>query len=79
MTEPGHTPKGPTWDCLACGQSWPCDPARESLGGELGGGFELAAYMVAQLSVAAADMPTAALAELYERFIAWTGSGGRPN
>ena len=71
----GHQPQRPTWDCLACGQPWPCPPARKAIGAELAG-FELKVYMVAQLSVAAADMPAATFDELYTRFIGWTRTGG---
>jgi hypothetical protein len=48
------------------------EAARESIAklGRTG----LAIYQVAQLT-AAADMPTAPPAELYERFIAWTRNG----
>jgi len=67
-----HLPKRPYWDCAACGRSWPCDPAREHLATELDR-TQLAIYAWLQLEDAVRDMPSAAPAELYERFVAWTG------
>ena len=71
-----HLPQRPTWDCRACDKPWPCDPAREGLAAELGT-TELAVYAAAHLQVAAADMPTAPPAELYDRFIGWVRTGPR--
>jgi hypothetical protein len=70
----GHRPHRPNWDCIACGEAWPCDPARTDLAATFSR-TRLAIYQVAQLTVAAADMPSAPPAELYERFIAWTRNG----
>jgi hypothetical protein len=66
-----HSPARPGWDCAACGEPWPCDPAREHLAVAYGR-THLAIVMVDQLGAAAVDMPAARPAELYERFIAWT-------
>lgn len=67
----GHRPHRPSWDCLACGRPWPCDPAREGLAARLDR-IALAMCMWDELESAAGDMPTAAPSELFERFISWT-------
>ncbi|TDO40675.1 hypothetical protein C8E87_4394 [Paractinoplanes brasiliensis] len=71
-----HHPGRPSWDCLACGKPWPCDPAREALALELGR-TPLAMYLCAHLHEAARDMPTTSPGELYERFLAWTRGPAR--
>jgi hypothetical protein len=73
----GHQPLRPSWDCAACGRPWPCQPAREALTRQYRGrGTWLTMYMLAHMTMAAADMPTAAYAELSERFINWTWEVG---
>jgi hypothetical protein len=67
-----HAPERPSWDCLACGQPWPCDPAREELKADLDR-VSLAIYMWNQLEVAVRDLPPTPPAEIFERFIKWTG------
>lgn len=63
-----HQPERPSWDCLACGQAWPCDPAREELVTALGP-VPLAMYAWLTLEQAAGDLPTTPGAELFERFL----------
>lgn len=68
----GHLADPVTWDCLACGRPWPCDPARE----DLGSGMDtqtLGIYMGSMLHDAAGAMPTCPPTELHERFLAWVG------
>ena len=74
-----HLADKPSWDCLACGKPWPCDPARESMVAEYGQGVGLAMLAWQYLEEAVGDMPEGPPAELFERFIRWThpGSGQR--
>jgi hypothetical protein len=70
-----HLPQRPSWDCLACEQPWPCDPAREHLTTEFRWmRFSLSVYMAGQYSSALRDLgPTANIPpDLHERFFAWT-------
>jgi hypothetical protein len=67
-----HTPIRPAWDCLACEQPWPCDPAREALIEEMERA-PLAIYMWEQLDGAVMELPPTPATELFERFIKWTG------
>jgi hypothetical protein len=66
-----HIADRPSWDCLACGKPWPCDPAREDLAAELGP-TQLAMYMWASLEEAANDVCALPVGEAFDRFIAWT-------
>jgi hypothetical protein len=66
-----HTAARPSWDCDACDQTWPCDPAREALRGEMSPA-ELAIYMWSCLDEAVFDLPPTPPAELFERFLKWT-------
>lgn len=67
-----HIAGRPSWDCLACGKPWPCDPAREHLAATLDR-VELATMMWGHLEKAAHDMPRGPVGELFERFLKWTG------
>lgn len=66
-----HTPQRPSWDCLACEQTWPCDPAREHLKADQDL-VQLAIYMWNQLEQAVHDLPPTPAAEMFERFLKWT-------
>jgi hypothetical protein len=70
-----HLPGRPSWDCLACGRPWPCDPAREALAVEfLGHRLGLAVYLGAQFAGAAEDLDAMARfepADLYDRILSW--------
>lgn len=70
-----HDPHRPSWNCIACGRSWPCDPAREQLAGRLDQ-IGLAMYAWDRLEEAVGDLPHAPAWELFERFLAWTRSPG---
>ncbi|MBL7260752.1 hypothetical protein JKJ07_41330 [Actinoplanes sp. LDG1-01] len=61
----------PSWDCVACGQTWPCDPAREELRSDMDL-VELAIYMWDRLDEAVSDLSPNPPAELFERFLKWT-------
>lgn len=70
-----HLGGRPTWDCLACGQPWPCAPAKAQLLAE----FQLypsslMVYMAAHMCEAMDDLTAhgeAAPPDLYERFLSW--------
>jgi hypothetical protein len=66
-----HQPAQPSWDCKACDEPWPCDPARERLT-LLYSRTNLAIVMVDRLLEAARDVPTMQPAEAFDRFLAWT-------
>ena len=66
-----HPPHRPTWDCLACGRPWPCDPAREHLKAQMPP-LSLAMFAWACLEEAAGDLQAVTPTELFERFLAWT-------
>jgi hypothetical protein len=70
--ENDHRPKRPQWDCQACGLDWPCDPAREYLTTDTGGGTRLAMLMWIHLEHFAQDAGPGPFAGAFERFIAWT-------
>ena len=67
-----HTPYRSSWDCLACERPWPCDPAREELRADHDR-VQLAIYMWNRLEEAVTELPPSPAAELFERFIEWTG------
>ena len=67
-----HTPQRPTWNCLACEKPWPCDQARADLKADHDR-TQAAIYMWQQLEEAVHDLPPAPAAQIFERFIKWTG------
>lgn len=73
MSSDGHVPRRPTWECVACGQPWPCPPARAQLTAELAAErVSTVSYLTAQMWVAYADL-RAPVAELVARFLGWVG------
>lgn len=70
MTGVEHQPTRPSWDCSACGQPWPCGPARIGLVSELDS-VSLAVYSWTCLEQAAGDLAAVTPAELFLRFLAW--------
>ncbi|MDT4992533.1 MAG: hypothetical protein QOH97_2425 [Actinoplanes sp.] len=66
-----HTPQRPIWECRACGESWPCDPARVQLIAEMDR-INLAVYMWLNLEYAVLEIPAMPASELFDRFISWT-------
>lgn len=75
-----HTPHRPSWDCNACGEPWPCEPAREALAAALDE-IDLAMYAWQRLEEAAGELVDLPLREFFARFIKWTrhsGSNRRP-
>jgi hypothetical protein len=69
-----HLPERPTWDCRRCGGNWPCVPARERLLSEIDRS-SLAVYMWLNLHDAVMELDAMPVAELFDRFIAWTHFG----
>ena len=65
-----HEPARPSWCCRRDGEPWPCVVAQAQMAAEYG--ENLARRMFEQLVRAASDMPEAAAADLYARFVAWT-------
>lgn len=66
-----HIQERPSWDCLACGKPWPCDPAREHLAAVLDL-VTLRTEMWMRLEEAALELPPGPVVELFERFLKWT-------
>ncbi|MFI5497142.1 hypothetical protein [Actinoplanes sp. NPDC051859] len=66
-----HQPARPSWDCLGCGESWPCQQVRSDL---LSGtdSFSMSIYAAVMMHEAIGDLPKADPAALWERFLAWT-------
>jgi hypothetical protein len=66
-----HTWQRPSWRCRACGQQWPCAPARASLtdGADR---VSLAMYMWGNLDQAVNDLPRRSPEELFHQFVGWT-------
>lgn len=67
-----HSASRPSWDCRACGQPWPCDPAREELIAQTPNVSALATAGWAYLDEFVRDQPTGPPAEAFDRFIRWT-------
>lgn len=75
MTEvPGecvdHDAERPSWCCRACGEPWPCGPARERLVSEMDK-VTLAIYLWVNLEEAVRDVKDSP-SQLFDRFIRWT-------
>jgi hypothetical protein len=72
-----HLPVRPTWDCVACGEAWPCANAKADLAAQYARfPSGLAIYMASEMYDAAEDLAAAGEptpAGLYERFLAWVG------
>lgn len=69
-----HLPTRPAWDCMTCGQDWPCAVARHDLRSEMHPGA-LAVYAGSHLADASADMPQLDPQSLHDRFLGWTRAG----
>jgi len=70
-----HMAARPLWDCRACGEPWPCEPARAALMAERGMTVtRLTITMTAFLHAAVADGLHRQVPDggLYSRFILWT-------
>jgi len=73
--ERNHVGQRPSWDCAACGQSWPCANAKDMLLTEFRGcPSVLTIYMSAQLCEAVFDLTahgTDPPTDLFDRFMSW--------
>lgn len=66
-------PSRPSWDCLGCGQPWPCAPAKVRLAEEYGRQrVNLSAFMARQLHDALPELSGVSSMVLHERFLWWT-------
>lgn len=70
-----HLGVRPSWDCVACGNPWPCEDAKERLLKEFHGQPSgLAIYLSAQLNDAFEDLTRRTPyppPDLYDRFLSW--------
>ncbi|MDG4767357.1 hypothetical protein O7632_25175 [Solwaraspora sp. WMMD406] len=80
-----HEPRRPLWLCRRCAEPWPCATARLDLLHEYRADrVGLSVYMAVNLFDAAADLhrlspePGPDPAQLYARFLQWTGRGRGP-
>jgi hypothetical protein len=55
-----HIAARPSWDCRLCLKPWPCDPVERSV------------LMWVYLEVAAEEIRSMPLSEIFARFISWT-------
>jgi hypothetical protein len=68
-----HDYTRPGWDCGACGQPWPCPPAKVEIGERYPDRVALWYHMLGRLYAAAGEMPRGYdPGELHDRFMAWT-------
>ena len=66
-----HMAHLPSWDCLACGKPWPCDPAREAMLRDMDA-TQLAIYVWVCLEEAAEHLPGLPYEEAMDRFMNWS-------
>jgi hypothetical protein len=66
-----HRAKRPEWICDCCGEPWPCEPARDYLLADTGGGTALALVCWAYFEDYVNDMGPRPLGEAYRRFLGW--------
>jgi hypothetical protein len=67
-----HLPVRPAWTCGACDLVWPCPTRKRQLVAEFDGArVSLMLYLSAYFVEACADLPAAAVGDLYERFFIW--------
>ena len=67
-----HVASRPSWQCMACGQAWPCAAGRRQLLAQHADSrVLLALYLSSCLVEAAQDLAQEAAGDLYIRFIGW--------
>ncbi|SDT79316.1 hypothetical protein [Actinoplanes derwentensis] len=69
-----HTCERPSWECRACGDPWPCAPAKASLATGTDR-VMLTMYMWGHLDHAIIELPPRPPAEMFDRFLSWTDAG----
>lgn len=72
MNDVDHQPNRLFYDCLACGQTWPCAPARRHLAATAPSRGYLAMWMAAELGLATSVLAHESPAALFDRFLNWT-------
>jgi hypothetical protein len=72
MSEVRHTPARPSWECVACGEPWPCRTRRVAfLADHQGRRHHLRAVLALWMYEAAEELQVSA-GDLHERFIGWS-------
>lgn len=73
MILPGtHRPRRPEWICRRCGDRYPCPAERDRLVAVYGLTRELGEHAYTMLEHAVRELPDVPVAELWDRFVAWT-------
>lgn len=73
---PWHIPeRAAAYDCMRCGQSWPCEPARARLLALPRVPGALGARMAGELVQAMEVLPPGPPGALYQRFLGWIRPG----
>lgn len=67
-----HIPQRPQWTCRRCGLPYPCPPSRDRLVTVYGLTPQLGRHTYSLLETAVRDRSDLSVAELYDRFVAWT-------
>ncbi len=80
MADVEHLPQRPSWECRACGDPWPCLPAKVEIEVEHAKdptpvGIRL--HRMYRLAAWDADLPDAGDDALYARIVGWL-PGGQP-
>lgn len=73
-----HDPHAETWDCLGCGQPWPCMTRRQELVGSFGDAISgLHLWMTSSLVMAMVYLPDVRAGDLHARFLGWLPAARR--
>jgi hypothetical protein len=72
-----HEPLRPSWDCLTCGDAWPCKVARHRMLDSYTT-VALALTMAAYFTDACAELATGDVGELHRRFLGWVRDAEQP-
>ncbi|XVU23085.1 hypothetical protein ACQPZJ_38365 [Actinoplanes sp. CA-054009] len=76
MTE--HVGSRPAWECVVCGQDWPCASAKVELAEEYRGQQPALVFFLGSCMLSAIDDCAAggapAPSDLYERFLGWASA-----
>jgi len=68
---PEHVAERPAWTCRACGDEWPCEPAKAAMRAEAQRTY-LGMLMWTFLESFAQDATEEQFQDAFKRFIAWT-------
>lgn len=72
MTVGAHQPRRPEWSCRSCGCPYPCQAERDRLIAAHGLSRKLGELAYTMLEQAVRELPDVPVAELWDRFVAWT-------